>query len=248
MIRNGIQSDMMTSTGPDKDTARSAGGCSACGGLFRRKEVWTFSRRGWLLVFLVVATVATVVLYGAQPFLAITDRADSQVLVVEGWLPDYALLAGWKEFQAAHNRFLLVTGARGRNGTGMDLNDSYAGWGAERLQKMVGQHKEIAAVPAFEVQRDRTYAGAVALRKWLQARHENVQAINVVTLSAHARRSRLLYQKALGPDIAVGIIAVANQDYDAHRWWKYSEGVKEMVSEGAAYLYARIFFHPESGN
>jgi hypothetical protein len=216
------------------------------GGLFKRKEAWVLSLRGLLAVFLVAATIAAVVFFGAQPFLAVTDRTNSQVLVVEGWLPDYALLDGWKEFQAGHNRFLLVTGVRGRNGPGMDLNDTYAGWGAERLQKMVGQHKEIAAVPAFEVRRDRTYASAVALRKWLQSHHENVQAINLVTLSAHARRSRLLYQEALGPDIAVGVIAVANQDYDARRWWKYSEGVKEMISEGAAYLYVRIFYHPES--
>lgn len=238
--------DMMTRTRPDMDAAKSTGGRTACGGLFQRKEVWTLSLRGWLAAFLVAATIAAVVLFYSEPFLAITDRVDAPVLVVEGWLPDYALLDGWKEFQAGHGRFLLVTGGRGRNGPGMDLNDTYAGWGAERLQKMVGQHKEIAAVPAFEVQRDRTYAGAVALRKWLQSHHENVRAINIVTLSTHARRSRLLYQEALGPDVAIGVIAVANQDYDALRWWKYSEGVKEIVSEGAAYLYVRIFYHPKS--
>jgi hypothetical protein len=230
------------------DTAKSTGACTACGGLFRRKEVWTLSLRGWFLLFVLAVTLFGAVFFRCQPFLAMTDRLDAPVLVVEGWLPDYALLDGWKEFQAGHGRLLLVTGVRGRNGTGMDLNDTYAGWGAERLQKMVGQHKEIAAVPAFEVQRDRTYAGAVALRNWLQSNHETVQALNVVTLSAHARRSRLLYQKALGPHIAVGVIAVANQDYDARRWWKNSEGLKEVFSEGVAYLYVRLFFHPPLQN
>ncbi|MGP8201768.1 MAG: ElyC/SanA/YdcF family protein [Limisphaerales bacterium] len=229
------------------DLARAATAPSvALGGLFKRKEVWTLSLRGWLAASLVAATIAAVVFLGGQPFLAITDRVDASVLVVEGWLPDYALLDGWKEFQAEHDRLLLVTGGRGRNGPGMDLNDTYAGWGAERLQKMVGQHEEIMAVPAFEVRRDRTYGSAVALRNWLQSHHENIQAVNVVTLSAHARRSRLLYQEALGPDVVVGVIAVANQDYDARRWWKYSEGVKEMISESAGYLYVRIFFHPGS--
>jgi hypothetical protein len=227
----------------DKNTMTTPGR-AACGGLFRRKEVWTLSPRGWLVVLALAAALWAAVFYGSEPFLAVTDRVDAPVLVVEGWLPDYALLEGWKEFQAGHARLLLVTGVRGRNGAGMDLNDTYAGWGAERLQKMVGQRKEIAAVPAYEARRDRTFASAVALRKWLQSNHENVRAINVVTLSTHARRSRLLYQKALGPDIAVGIVSVANQDYDARRWWKYSEGVKEMISEGAAYVYVKLFYHP----
>jgi hypothetical protein len=241
-----MDGDIMVRNRPNVGAVGSVGSRTACGGLFRRKEVWTLSLRGWLAVFLVTATIAAVVFFDSEPFLAITERVDAPVLVMEGWLPDYALLDSWKEFQAGHGRLLLVTGGRGRNGSGMDLNDTYAGWGAERLQKMVGQHKEIAAVPAFEVRRDRTFASAVALRKWLQSHHENVQAINLVTLSAHARRSRLLYQEALGPDVAVGVIAVANQDYDARQWWKYSDGVKEMTSEGAAYLYARIFFHPGS--
>ncbi len=243
-----MDTDILTRTSPDKDNTGSAGLRAACGGLFRRKEVWTLSLRGWLVVFAFAAALFAVVFFGSEPFLAMTGRVDAPVLVVEGWLPDYALLDSWKEFQAGHARLLLVTGGRGRNGRGMDLNDTYAGWGAERLQNMAGPHKEIVAVPAFETRRDRTYASAVALRKWLQSRHENIRAINVVTLSAHARRSRLLYQKALGPDIAVGVIAVPNQDYDARRWWKYSEGVKEMISEGAAYLYVKLFYHPDLQN
>ena len=45
--------------------------------------------------------------------------------------------------------------------------------------------------------------------------------------------------------MAVGIIAVPNPDYDSSRWWRYSEGVKEVVSESVAYLYARFLFHPK---
>ena len=31
--------------------------------------------------------------------------------------------------------------------------------------------------------------------------------------------------------MSVGIIAVPSPDYDPHRWWRYSEGVKDVVSE-----------------
>jgi hypothetical protein len=60
----------------------------------------------------------------------------------------------------------------------------------------------------------------------------------------HARRSRLLFQKAFGPGIEVGVIAIRDREYNPRVWWRYSEGVKEVLSEGAAYLYARFLFYP----
>jgi uncharacterized SAM-binding protein YcdF (DUF218 family) len=92
--------------------------------------------------------------------------------------------------------------------------------------------------------RDRTFGSAIALRNWLRAHEMWVQSINVVTENVHARRTRLLFQKALGHDVAVGIISVPNPDYDAQHWWRYSEGVKDVVSETAVYMYARLLFYP----
>ncbi|MGA2556129.1 MAG: hypothetical protein ABSG04_07630, partial [Verrucomicrobiota bacterium] len=60
----------------------------------------------------------------------------------------------------------------------------------------------------------------------------------------HARRSRLLFQKACGDDTKVGVIALDDVGYDPTHWWRTSEGVREVVGEGIAYLYARIVFHP----
>jgi hypothetical protein len=37
---------------------------------------------------------------------------------------------------------------------------------------------------------------------------------------------------------------VPNPDYDAKHWWQYSEGVRDVLSEGVAYLYAKFFFWP----
>ena len=74
--------------------------------------------------------------------------------------------------------------------------------------------------------------------------HPSLHAVNIVTEDVHARRTRLLFQKALGNGVTVGIIAVPNPDYDAKRWWRYSEGVREVVGEVIAYLYARFFFVP----
>jgi hypothetical protein len=65
-----------------------------------------------------------------------------------------------------------------------------------------------------------------------------------MTEDAHARRTRLLFQKALGNDVRVGIISIPNPDYDAKHWWRYSEGVREVIGEGIAYAYAKVFFYP----
>ena len=82
-----------------------------------------------------------------------------------------------------------------------------------------------------------------SLRNWFREHNLAVRGINVLTEDVHARRTRLLFHKALGNDINVGIIAVPNPDYDSGRWWRYSEGIKDVLSEAAAYLYARFLFY-----
>ena len=56
-------------------------------------------------------------------------------------------------------------------------------------------------------------------------------------------RTRLLFEKALGTEIKVGVIAVSNPYFDARRWWLYSEGAEDVVEEGIGYIYAKLFFH-----
>ena len=92
--------------------------------------------------------------------------------------------------------------------------------------------------------RDRTYGSAVALRNWFREHDLHVRSLNVLTENVHARRTRLLFSEALGPEISVGIIAVPHPDYDARRWWWYSQGVKDVSSETIAYVYGRFLFQP----
>ena len=72
-------------------------------------------------------------------------------------------------------------------------------------------------------------------------------SLNVMTEDAHARRTWLLFREALGPDVQVGIISVPNPDYDAAHWWRSSEGVREVIDETVAYVYAKFLFWPEAG-
>jgi uncharacterized SAM-binding protein YcdF (DUF218 family) len=116
--------------------------------------------------------------------------------------------------------------------------------GAELLKKWGLPDERLQMVPSRVMDRDRTYGSAVALRKWFREHNTPVSGINVVTEDVHARRTRLLFQKALGDKVSVGVIAIQNPDYDARRWWRYSTGLKEVVSEVAAYVYARLLFYP----
>jgi hypothetical protein len=71
-----------------------------------------------------------------------------------------------------------------------------------------------------------------------------LRSFNILTEDFHARRTRLLYEKVFGKDVAIGIIAIPSPDYDAHHWWRYSDGVREAVGESIAYLYAKFLFFP----
>jgi uncharacterized SAM-binding protein YcdF (DUF218 family) len=104
--------------------------------------------------------------------------------------------------------------------------------------------ESLQMVPSRVMDRDRTYSSAVALRDWFREHNVSVQSINVVTEDAHARRTRLLFQEAFGKDVKVGIVSVPNPDYDAEHWWRYSEGVREVIGEGIAYIYAKFLFWP----
>ena len=60
-------------------------------GLFTRRERWGLSWQGWMALVLFVPCGSAAFVFGIYPFLATTDRVDSKILVVEGWVPLYAV-------------------------------------------------------------------------------------------------------------------------------------------------------------
>ena len=212
-------------------------------GLLTRKERWAFSWRGRLILASALLLVGALCIKGVYPFLAITHRVNANTLVVEGWIHEFAIRAAVKEFQSNHYQRVFTTGGP-VVGSGGYINDFHtaASVGADLLTKNGLANESVQMVPSRVMDRDRTYGSAVALRNWFRDHNMVVPGINIVTEDLHARRTRLLFQKALGKDAQVGIIAVANMDYPANRWWYYSEGLKDVVSEFVAYLYARLFF------
>jgi uncharacterized SAM-binding protein YcdF (DUF218 family) len=214
-------------------------------GILRRKECWALSWRGWLLVTSAGLVAAYFVFLNIHPFLAVTHRMNTNVLVVEGWIQRYAIRGGVEEFKNGSYERIFTTGGP-ENGNGGYINDyqTSASVAAEALKRFGIPGDVVQMVPSRVIGRERTYSSAVALRDWFREHNTPVHRINVLTEDAHARRTRLLYQKAFGKNVAVGVIAVSNPDYDPTQWWRYSDGVREVIGESIAYIYARFFFYP----
>jgi uncharacterized SAM-binding protein YcdF (DUF218 family) len=214
-------------------------------GIFIRKERWGLSWRGWLLVTLLGLVAAYFAFLNIRPFLAVTHRVNTNVLVVEGAMQRYVIRGGAEEFKNGSYERIITTGGPsvGEGGYTNDYNTS-ASVSAEMLKKFGVPDDLVQMAPSRVIARERTYSSAVALRDWFREHNTPVHSINVVTDGPHARRTRLLYQKAFGKNVAVGIIAVSNPDYNPTQWWHYSDGVREVIGESIAYIYARFFFYP----
>lgn len=220
-------------------------------GLLTRRERWGLSLRGWLVGGSCVLLLAVLAGVAGYPFLAITEKVQGEYLVVEGWIPPETLKSAVAEFRSGHYQMILTSGGVVRERLTQEKT-TYANWACSDLKKLGVPENLVNAAPCWYVRRDRTYSSALAVKAWLAAHHLPVRAINLVTLGPHARRSRLLYEEAFGGTVAVGVLAIPNPDYDPQHWWRFSEGVRDVIGEEIAYVYARFFFWPgretEPGN
>jgi uncharacterized SAM-binding protein YcdF (DUF218 family) len=213
-------------------------------GLLCRRQCLVPTLRGWVLLALGFAALALLAARVLHPFLAVTDPVPGGVLVVEGWVPDYMLEAAIAEYKRDHYARLFVTGVPLQQGAPLSEYQNYAQLGAATLLKLGLSTNDVQAVPTGLTRRDRTYATALSLKSWWREHEMAPTKVNLVTGGPHARRSRLLFEKALGQGVTVGVIAIPANDYDERRWWNSSQGVRIVIGEALAYAYARLLFYP----
>ena len=211
-------------------------------GLLRRRQGWVPTWRAWTILLVLVLGFGWLGTRKIYPFLAVNDPHPGGLLVVEGWAPDYALETAVQEFKRNHYDKVCVTGGFLENGAPLSEYKTFAELGAGVLVKLGLSTNEVQAVPSPLVRRDRTYASALSLHRWLEQQSQPATHIHLFTQGAHARRSRLLFEKALGPGVKVSVTAVPMRDFDERHWWRYSAGVRGVISETLAYLYARLLF------
>jgi hypothetical protein len=213
-------------------------------GLLRRCECQVPTRKGWVVLTLVCLALLFLALKTLHPFLAPTDPVPGGLLVAEGWLPDYGLAVVAAEVKKNRYDKIYVTGGPRESGDYLVDHKTFAELGAATLVKMGLNSEAVQAVPAPAVRQDRTYASALALKEWLRQHGIQARRLYVISSGCHARRTRLLYQKAMDPDATIGIMAIESIDYDSKRWWASSHGFRNVTGELIAYAYARLFFWP----
>lgn len=209
--------------------------------LFRRRNVWLPTPLGWLVLALVAAVPVIVWWFGAERFLAVTDRQPADVLVVEGWIGLDGFRAVKQEFESGGYRHVVTAGGRHYNRWG-DEHWNYAEEAGKVLVRMGVPADRIIVARADDNGNQRTHASAVAVRRELAALKLQPAAVNVITIGAHARRSRLIFARVLKP-VEVGVISWTPPEYDrAEPWWRSSDRSEEIVKETAGYPFELLFW------
>jgi hypothetical protein len=213
-------------------------------GLLCRRPCLVPTVRAWLFLCLGFAVLLIVTLRSLLPFLAVNDPSPDGLLVVEGWLPDYELELAVEMFRQNQNQKVYVTGGPLEHGMFLSAYKTYAHLGAATLMKLGLDSNSVQVVPAPLVPQDRTYTAAVSLKRWLLDHGITPTRIHLISEGPHARRSRLLYELAMGKSVTVGVTALPSNEYDQQHWWRYSAGVRNVIGECLAYFYARFLFFP----
>jgi len=199
---------------------------------------------GRLLATLLIIAVFIGLTANLYPFLAPDEPPHEGLLVVEGWIHDFALDEAVRMYKAGNYSKIICTGVPIETGSYIQPFKSYPEMTTARLLEMGIDRSEIITAISEETKKDRTYVAATALRQYIMAYNITETNVHLVTTGPHGRRSRLLFQKALGKDYRVGVTCLDDFGYDPDRWYAYSDGVRKVLSELIAYTYARLFFYP----
>jgi hypothetical protein len=204
----------------------------------RRLTLW-----GWLAVAGSVALLVYAWFVTIHDFLAQNEPLNAPILVVEGYLPDYALDSVAIVWKNDPTLLIVCAGLPVKKGEFCIGYSSYADYSMAYLCAKGVDSLHVISAPALPADRDRTYTTGMAAKEKLKTLGYASGNVNVVCVGTHARRSLLLYRKAFKPEWNVGVISYRDDGYPP-QWWRTSEGARAVVYEMFAYLYCAIFFHP----
>lgn len=206
--------------------------------LTRRGALW-----GWVVT--VLATVVSFVLV-IHDFLAINDPVQANVLVVEGWAwESEAMKEAAGEFNRGSYDIMITVGVLPRGQGSGSMQENSAAQAAEQLRKFGVTDRAIEVLAVPNIDRHRTYASALAVKHWLADSKINAVGINVFTLGAHARKSLVLFKRAFGGKVPVGVIAGREDGYSPERWWLSVRGIYTVLRKTIGYLYAEWWPLPD---
>lgn len=204
---------------------------------FRPVTLWIPRWPLTLALLLAITTLTLLPLKYLHHFLSLTQPVNANVLVIEGWSPDYAMSSAITEFNRGKYDLLIASGGPLDQGSLITGAATYAELAYKSLLELGMNSNALASAPAPNVLRNRTFVSATSVQNLLTQSHIHPAGINVISVGPHARRSYVVYHKVLGPTCPVGIISLPPQSYDPECWWKSSDGIKTTISETAGWLY-----------
>lgn len=196
-------------------------------------------KRLFIMCGLFIAVATVVFILTIHDFLSITQRVPAEILVVEGWGYDSPAFAeAADEFKRGGYRVLLTVGGPAVVGDKNAERVSYAVLAANQLQALGVEPQSIIALSGPDVAYHHTYSSALTVREWVKRFEPSLKGLNVFTIGPHARKSLVLFTRALGPTYPVGVIAGTDHDYDPKRWWLSARGIYVIARKAIGYLYA----------
>jgi hypothetical protein len=208
--------------------------------LFRRYTIlcptWTGSLCIASILFAVIAAWFS---YG-ETYLAETNRARADILVVEGWIGRNGIRAAVDEFERGHYRYIVASGGL-KADRWADKSESYAEMAAAEMIRSGIPKERIVVASSEEMEIHRTFESAVSVWRALRDAGIEPESLNVFTLGPHARRSALVFAKVNSHGPQIGVIGWLPPEYKTEVWWNSSERSRELFEETIAYVYELLF-------
>lgn len=212
--------------------------------LFVRKNVLVPTAAGWLLILALFVAFFWFTLQSIYPFLSRTKKPVSDLLVVEGWLPDNGLREAIDYYRANGYKRMIITGIPITQWTYTSPHTNMADASAETMRRMLFRDTIYTVSIPSNIYRDRTYATAVALRmRFEEWGLPSSQPFDLYSMGAHARRSYNMFRKAF-PDTPIGLLVATDMSFDPETWYKTSRGFRTVFSEWISYWYTALAFFP----
>jgi hypothetical protein len=212
--------------------------------LIHRTSAWRLTFVGWCVVLAIIFALGILFVSRIQEFLSNGAPINATAIVVPGMLPDDVLESIADEMMRNSGLIVLTVGGPISRGSHLSGFRDYATLAASSLLELGADPARLFAVPSKTAKKDRTFESALALRGWLNGFHHSIDSVDIYTLDIRARRTRILFSEALGPDFKIGVVTFPDPSYDSAEWWTTSQGARTTIGELIAYIYVRFFFRP----
>ena len=212
-------------------------------GLLEYKPRWGLTMLAWIIILFVLTLSTVIAIAQIHPFLAVSNTVeDAELLILEGWADDFVVEGAVNEFNQGNYSLILTTGGPLDKGSYLAQYKSFAELAAATITALKISPDRVVALPTPDVKKDRTAASAKVVKQWLAQSNLQIQRVNLYSYDAHTRRSWWIFKKILEPEIKVGAIAHPSISYNSKDWFESSAGMRSIISETIAYLYARFIW------